>query len=257
MKIIVCIKQVPDKDAKIKINSDGTGIDTTSMKWIVNPFDEFAIEEAVKLKESIPGTLVTVMTLGPKKRVAEVLRVALAMGADEGVVIDAPESIDAITTAKALSAAIKQEASFDLILTGNSAIDDNGSSVGPMLAQILDIPHAAVVTKLSMATSKVVAERTAEGGTKEVSEITLPALVAATKGLNSPRFASLPGRMKANKKQLKELDLGSLGIDSKPSVTFVRYRLPAEKPEAKTLAGPTEQQVSELTRLLRDEAKAL
>jgi electron transfer flavoprotein beta subunit len=257
MKIIVCIKQVPDKDAKIKVAADSLGIDATAIKWMVNPFDEFAIEEAVKLKEATPGATVTVMTLGPKKRVSEVLRVAIAMGADEGVVIDAPETVDALTTAKALSIAIQQESGFDLILTGNAAIDDNASSVGPMLAQILNIPHSSVISKLAVTGNSLTAERTAEGGTKEVSEIQLPALIAATKGLNTPRFASLPNRMKANKKQLKELDLSGLGIEVKPTMSFVQYRLPAEKPAAKTLGGSTEQQVSELIRLLRDEAKAL
>ncbi|MEY4617392.1 MAG: hypothetical protein RJB66_2352 [Pseudomonadota bacterium] len=257
MKIFVCIKQVPDTETKIKIAADLKGIDPSSIKWIVNPYDEYAIEEAVKLKEANAGSTVTVFTVGPKKRAAEVLRTALAMGADEGVVIDSPEFVDPIVCAKALSAAIKQEGAFDIILAGKLAIDDNASSVGPMLAQLLNIPHASVVAKLSVAGSALTAEREVEGGTKEVVQIQTPALISATKGLNTPRYASLPGIMKAKKKVLKELDFAGLGVDGKASTTLTQFRLPAEKPAAKILAGSADQQVSELVRLLRDEAKAL
>lgn len=257
MKIFVCIKQVPDTETKIKIAADSKGIDTSSIKWIVNPYDEYAIEEAVKLKEGNAGSTVTVFTVGPKKRAGEVLRTALAMGADEGVIIDAPETIDPLTTAKALAAAIKQDGGYDLILTGKSAIDDNASSVGPMLAQQLGIAHAAVVTKLTVSPGVVIAEREVEGGTREISQIQTPALIAATKGLNSPRYASLPGIMKAKKKVLKELDLAGLGVEDKSYTVLSQLRLPPEKPAAKILSGAVDQQVSELVRLLRNEAKAL
>lgn len=257
MKLFVCIKQVPDTETKIKIAADSKGIDTSSIKWIVNPYDEYAIEEAVKLKEANPGSTVTVFTVGPKKRAGEVLRTALAMGADEGVVIDSPEMIDPLNTAKALAAAMKQEGGFDLILAGKSAIDDNASSVGPMLAQLLNIPHCSVVAKLSVASEMLTAEREVEGGSKELVQIQLPGLVTATKGLNTPRYASLPGIMKAKKKVLKELDLAGLGIENKSVCTLTNFRLPAEKPAAKILSGAVDQQVTELVHLLRDEAKAL
>lgn len=257
MKIFVCIKQVPDTETKIKISADGNGIDTTSVKWIVNPYDEYAIEEAVKLKEANAGSTVTVFTVGPKKRAGEVLRTALAMGADEGVVIDAPEFIEPLLAAKALAAAIRQEGAFDLILTGKSAIDDNASSVGPMAAQLLGIPHSSVVSKLNLSGGALTAEREVEGGTREISQIQTPALIGATKGLNSPRYASLPGIMKAKKKVLKELDLAGLGVDGKSTISYSQFRLPAEKPAAKILTGAVEQQVSDLVKLLRDEAKAL
>lgn len=257
MKIFVCIKQVPDTETKIKIAADSKGIDTSSIKWIVNPYDEYAIEEAVKLKEANSGSSVTVFTVGPKKRAGDVLRTALAMGADEGVIIDSPEMIDPISTAKALAAAVKQEGGFDLILAGKSAIDDNASSVGPMLAQLLNIPHCSVVAKLSVAGEMLTAEREVEGGSKEVVQIQLPGLVTATKGLNTPRYASLPGIMKAKKKVLKELDLAGLGIENKGACALTNFRLPAEKPAAKLIGGVVDQQVTELVRLLRDEAKAL
>lgn len=257
MKIFVCIKQVPDTETKIKITNEANGIDTTTIKWIVNPYDEYAIEEAVKLKETHPGSTVTVFTLGPKKRVGDVLRTALAMGADEGVLIDAPETLDPLSTAQALAQAIKQEGPFKLIFTGHSAIDDNASSVGPMLAKKLDIPHAAVVSKLTVTADQLTAERNIEGGSKEIFEIRGPALIAATKGLNSPRYASLPGIMKAKKKTLKEHSLESLGLSSNTFYSLSQFQLPPEKPAVKLLGGPIEQQVSELVRLLRDEAKVL
>jgi electron transfer flavoprotein beta subunit len=257
MKIFVCIKQVPDTETKIKVAADSKGIETASIKWIVNPYDEYAIEEAVRLKETHAGSTVTVFTVGPKKRVGEVLRTALAMGADEGVIIDSPEWIDPLLAATALAAAIKQEGVFDLLLTGKAAIDDNASSVGPMLAQLLSISHASVVSKLSVSPEYVVAEREVEGGTKEIVQMKMPALIAATKGLNSPRYASLPGIMKAKKKVLKELDFAGLGVQSSATTNLSNYRLPAEKPAAKLLGGAIDQQISELVRLLRDEAKAL
>lgn len=257
MKIFVCIKQVPDTETKIKILPDSSGIDAATVKWVVNPYDEYAIEEAVKIKESLPGSVVTVITLGPKKRVADVLRTAIAMGADEGIIIDAPESLDPLSTAKALAATIKKEGEFDLILTGQAAIDDNASSVGPMIAQILSIPHSAVISKLTVTNESFLVEREVEGGNKEVVQMQGPALISATKGLNTPRYASLPGIMKAKKKVLKELDLNGLNLEKTLGTKFTHYRLPPEKPATKIISGDASTQVRELVRLLRDEAKAL
>lgn len=257
MKIFVCIKQVPDTETKIKISADSKGIDTAAIKWIMNPYDEYAVEEAIKIKESHPGSSVTVFTLGPKKRVGDALRTALAMGADEGIIIEAPETLDPLSTAKALAQAIKNEGEFDLILAGKSSIDDNASSVGPMLAQILNISHTSVVTKLSINDKSVTVEREVEGGTKEVVQLQMPTLIAATKGLNSPRYASLPGIMKAKKKVLKELDFAGLGVDSVITTHLNQFRLPPEKPATKLITGDVSHQVSELVKLLRDEAKAL
>ncbi|MGE3756178.1 MAG: electron transfer flavoprotein beta subunit/FixA family protein [Pseudobdellovibrionaceae bacterium] len=258
MKIFVCIKQVPDTETKIKIGADKASIDSTGVKWVVNPYDEFAIEEAVKQKEANVGSTVTVFCLGPKKRTADAARTALAMGADEGVLIDAPETVDAFTTAKALASAIKAEGGCDLLLTGKLAIDDNQSAVSQMVAEFLNIPHTGVVAKMTVAGNKVTAEREVEGGTKEVVEMTGPSLIAANKGLNMPRYASLPGIMKAKKKILKELDLVGLGIAADSQKTkFINMSLPPEKPPVKILQGENAQKVSELVRLLRDEAKVL
>ncbi len=257
MKIFVCIKQVPDTETKIKISADGNGIDTNGIKWVINPYDEFAIEEAIRLKEANSGSTVTVFSLGPKKRVSEALRTALAMGADEGVVIDAPENLDSLSTAQLLAASIKQEGLPDLVLTGKLAIDDNAACVSQMLAEGLEVPHSTVVSKLTYQTDKVLVERDIEGGAKEVVKLGLPALVGANKGLNLPRYASLPGIMKAKKKALKEVDGNSLGVTLTPLVRYEKFSLPPEKPAAKILSGEPEAQVAELVKLLRDESKVL
>jgi electron transfer flavoprotein beta subunit len=257
MNIFVCIKQVPDTETKLKIAADGNGIDTNGIKWIMNPYDEFAVEEALKLKESKTGT-VTVFSVGPAKRVAETLRTALAMGADNATVIDAPEGLDTLTTAQTLAAAIRQEGPFDLILTGKVAIDDNAASVSQMLAEILEIPHTTVVSKLEFADQQITVEREIEGGSREIVQLKLPAIVGANKGLNMPRYASLPGIMKAKKKPIKELTLAALNVATdKGRIRFTRFQLPPEKPPVKLIEGSADQQAHQLVQLLHNEAKVL
>jgi len=258
MKVFVCIKQVPDTETKIKLKADQSGIDTTGIKWIMNPYDEYAVEEALKLREAGQCASVHVLSLGPKARVVETLRTALAMGADEATVIDGPEDLDASATSKALAAAIKAEGEFKLVLTGKLAIDDNNSAVSQMLAEHLHIPHASVVSKMSVSAASVLCEREVEGGTREVIELAVPALVAANKGLNLPRYASLPGIMKAKKKVIKEIAFASLDISPQEShYKFVAFQLPPDKPSVKMLAGDAKQQAEQLVSLLRNEAKVI
>ncbi len=258
MKIAVCIKQVPDTETKLKLKADASGIDPAGIKWVINPYDENAIEEAIKTRDANPGSQVFVFTVGPKSRVVDSLRTALAMGSDEAVAIDAPEFFDNYLTSKALANAFAKEGSFDLVLTGKLAIDDNSACVSQMLAEHLKIPHTTVVSKLTIANGTATVERETEGGTKEIVELTLPALVGANKGLNTPRYASLPGIMKAKKKTIKEYDLASLGIDAgKSFVTYSKYELPPEKPPVKMIPGTAQEQALALVNLLRDEAKVL
>lgn len=258
MKIFVCIKQVPDTETKIKINADQTGIDPAGIKWVMNPYDEHAVEEAVKLREATPGAQVFVMTSGPKARASEVLRTALAMGADEGILINSPENLDAYSTAKALAAVIHQEGGGRVVFTGKLAIDDNASSVSQMVAEFLGIPHSTVVSKSTMSTENIVVERDTEGGAREIVQMMLPAVIGANKGLNMPRYASLPGIMKAKKKVLKEIEFSALGVsDADFKIRHVQFSLPPEKPPVKMLAGDAAAQAKELVKLLRDEAKAL
>jgi electron transfer flavoprotein beta subunit len=258
MKIFVCIKQVPDTETKIKIGPDASSIDTNGIKWVVNPYDEFAIEEAVKYKEANAGAQVFVLSVGPSKRVSESLRTALAMGADEGIVVNAPENIDCYSTARALAEVIKAEGGANLIFTGKLAIDDNASSVSQMLAELLGMPHTTVVSKFSMSPEGVSVERDIEGGAKEIVNMKAPAVVAANKGLNMPRYASLPGIMKAKKKVLKEIEFATLNIPATDiKVKYSQFSLPADKPPVKMISGDSAHQATELVHLLRDEAKVL
>lgn len=257
MKIYVCIKQVPDTETKIKIGSDGLQIDTTGIKWVMNPYDEYAVEEAIKLKEKNPGATIYAVTLGPKSRAAEVLRTALAMGCDEGVLIDSSLALDSQPVAQALAKAIKQEGDPKIIFTGKLAIDDNASAVSQMLAEYLEIPHATVVSKFSMTGDDVLVERDGEGGSKEVIQLKTPCVIAANKGLNMPRYASLPGIMKAKKKTLKEIAFDSLGVSLSQKSKIISLELPAEKPPVKMIGGDSAAQVTALVQLLRDEAKVL
>jgi electron transfer flavoprotein beta subunit len=259
MKIFVCIKQVPDTETKIKLKADASGIDATGVKWVVNPYDEFAIEEGIKLKEGGKATSVTVISLGPKARVVDALRTALAMGADEAVVVDAPEDLDPSATAKALAQAIKAEGGdFMYVLTGKLAIDDNAASVSQMLALHLGLPHATVISKLETTDGSCVAERETEGGTREVLQLKLPAVIAANKGLNMPRYASLPGIMKAKKKTIKELTLDAVGVSAADiRVKHSGFKLPPEKPAVKILSGDAGAQAAQLAKLLREEAKVI
>lgn len=258
MKIFVCVKQVPDTETKIKIRPDGAGIDTAGIKWVMNPYDEFAVEEAIKLRDANPGSQIIVATVGPKERATEVLRTALAMGADEALVVHSADSLDAYATAKALAEAIKKEGGAQVVFTGKLSIDSNQSSVSQMLAEFLAIPHATVVSKFQFNKETALVERDIEGGAKEKIQLATPCLVAANKGLNMPRYASLPGIMKAKKKTIKEYDFASLGVsEADRKVSYKQFSLPAEKPAVKLLQGDASTQVTELVKLLRDEAKAL
>ena len=258
MKIFVCLKQVPDTEARIDLKPDQSGITETGFKWIMNPYDEFAVEECVKLKEKSPDAKVIALTIGPKSRAQEVLRTALALGADEAIVVDSSDANDFTMVANALAKVITTEGGADLIFTGKLAIDDNGSAVGPMLATLLKIPHASSVTKIEYtADKKVVVERELEGGSKEVIEMAMPCLIGATKGLNTPRYASLPNIMKAKKKPLKELNGAEFFSESDRKTRFIEFQLPKAKAPVKMLAGEAKSQASELVNLLKNEAKVL
>lgn len=257
MKIFVCLKQVPDTETRIQVKADRSGIEETGVKWIMNPYDEYAVEEALKLKEAKGAGQVTVISVGPKSRVTEALRTAMAMGADDGIVIDTNETLDTLQTAQALAGAIQKEGAFDLILTGKLAIDDNAASVPQIVAEKLGVPHVTVVSKLNH-NGGVQVEREVEGGGREVYMLHGPCVIAANKGLNTPRYASLPGIMKAKKKPLKELTLADVGISAANiKVRLKDFQLPPEKPAVKMLAGDAAAQAKELVRLLMDEAKVL
>lgn len=264
MNTIVCIKQVPDTEAQIKIASDGKSIVKEDIKWVMNPYDEYGVEEALRIKEKSGGT-VTVVGFGPK-RVTESLRTALAMGADKAILISDPaaEGSDAIATAKALAAVIKN-LQYDLIFAGQRGVDEDMGLVGASLAEYLGIPHFSIIVKVEVAGDgkSVKVHRPVEGQTL-VIESALPALITAQKGLNEPRYASLPGIMKAKKKPLEEKNLSALGLNAAEfgvaarKLTVLQLSPPPQRKAGRIVQGDSpEAKAAELAKLLHEEAKII
>lgn len=257
MNLFVCIKQVPDTETKIKLNGDASGIDPAGIKWIVSPYDEFAIEEALRVREKNAGSKVTVISAGPV-RVVESIRTALAMGADEGVHIELPETADNAMTAKAIAAALKKESAADIVFFGKEAIDDGGSQVPQLVAANLDCPAVTVVLGIEYAAGKLKCKREVEGGAFETVEVPTPCVIAAQKGLNEPRYASLPNIMKAKKKEVKALKASDLGVsDADLKIKLKNLQLPPPKQAGKKIEGDAAAQAHELARLLHTEAKVI
>jgi electron transfer flavoprotein beta subunit len=250
VRIAVCIKRVPDSETRIKIASDGKSLDEAGVKFVVNPYDEFAVEEALRRKEQAGAGEVVVLSLGPAAA-QETIRTALAMGADRGVLLQVDRiPADALVVARALAAELKDGA-YDLILFGKLAIDDYNHQVGPMVAELLGLPGVTSVTHLELAEGRGVAEREIEGAV-EVCEFPLPAVLTVDKGLNEPRYPALKGIMAAKKKTLdiKPTALAVGGIE------IMALTLPPERKEGR-IVGEGVAAVPELVRLLREEAKVL
>ncbi len=249
MKIAVCIKRVPDTETRIKIGADGKSIDESGVKFILNPFDEYAVEEALRLQEQAGGEVV-VVCLGTEAS-QETIRTALAMGADSGVLLKVPGlPLDPLMVARALAAELEQ-GSFDIILFGKLAIDDYGQAVGTMVAELLGLPSVSAITRLEVTDNRATAQREVEGAL-EVVEFSLPAVVTAEKGLNEPRYPALRGIMLAKKKplQIKDVDLEQGGIE------VLELALPSER-KAGRIVGEGPDAVPALVDVLRNEAKVI
>ncbi len=261
MKILVLIKRTPDTESRIKLSGDLKSIDYAEIKNIINPYDEFAIEEALQIKERAGDCEVVIATLGSDED-KELIIKGLAMGADRGLLIknDGLANADSLTVAKVLSKAIQAEAP-QLVLCGKQAIDDDNMHVGTMVAELLKWPHVNIVKKLTVNGNTGTAEREIEGGQVECYEFSLPAVIGADKSLNTPRYASLPGIMKAKKKPLDVKTVGDFGLNAGDlsSKTVVRgFAYPPEKPKGKLFKGESvEEMVTKVVKLLREEAKVL
>lgn len=256
MNIIVCIKQVPDTETKIQIGADG--INTANIKWVMNPYDEFAVEEALKFKSLRTGSVVTAITVGPKSRVTEALRTALAMGVDEAIVIDASDAVDSHSAAKALAKAIQGLGPTLMVFTGKQAIDFGNATTTQIIAEYLKLPCALGVSKADYSESHTIVEREVDGGAKEIIQLNGPAVLGANKGLNTPRYASLPGIMKAKKKQIKELSFEALGLTAQDQrLKASGFQLPPDRPSVKMIDGDVKAQAAKLVQMLREEAKVL
>ncbi|RKY88486.1 electron transfer flavoprotein beta subunit/FixA family protein [candidate division KSB1 bacterium] len=248
MKIAVCIKQVPDTETRVQIDSEKNWIKESNVTFVLNPYDEFAVEEALKIKEKNGGEVILVC-LGPERSISAI-RTGLAMGADRAIHIKENRILNGLSVAKALAEILKGM-NCDLILLGKQAVDDDNMQVGPMLAELMNLPSITVVTKLEIADSKVLAEREIEGGL-EIVEAELPAVITAQKGLNEPRYPSLRGIMMAKKKPVEEVELQI--PDSEIEILNMEY--PEPRPEGK-IVGEGPDAVKELVRLLKEEAKII
>ncbi len=250
MKILVTAKRVTDPDVKIKVKSDGSGIATEGIDYKVNPFDEIAIEESIRIKEKNKAEVV-VASIGPKESTKEI-RSGLAMGGDRGILVIADEYLDSNAVAKVLKALVDEEKP-DLVLMGKQAVDGDNNQVGQILAALLGWPQACFASKLELTDgdSKAKVTREVDGGFDHV-EIDLPAVVTADLRLNEPRYASLPGIMKAKRKKINEIELGSMGLDVAPKVVWHKFATPADRQ-----AGEIVPDVPTLVAKLRDEAKVI
>ena len=260
MKILVCVKQVVDTAAKIIVK--GGNIDATGSPRVMNPYDEFAVEEALRIKQRKPDSEITLLSLGPES-FTEVLKNGLAMGADHGIHLKDPafDGLDNLSVAQALANAIAT-LSFDLILCGRQAVDDDMAQIGPALAVLLDIPFVSVITGLKFSEDYTQAQitRQIEGGS-ESFESPLPLLVTCQKGLNEPRLPSLKGIIAAKKKKIQTLDAKSIGFDVHsmgPShVSQVNFSLPPQRKKGLILSGALQESLPELVRLLREDDKVV
>jgi len=260
MKIVVCVKQVPDTETRVQIAPEGNAIVESDINWIVSPYDEFAIEEALKIKEAQGGEVV-VVTVGPD-RAQSALRTGLAMGADSAVhVKDAIlDGADTLATARALAGALKTLAPFDLVLCGQQGVGGDNSQIPGLLAEMLDLPQVTVAVKVEVQDGKAVVEREIEGA-RETWETSLPAVISAQKGLNEPRYAALKGIMAAKRKPVEKIEVARLGIDESADATYsVRaLELPPPKSEGTLIQGEDDPAgaAAQLVNLLRNEAKAI
>jgi len=249
MKILVSIKRVVDFNVKVRVKPDGTGVETANVKMSMNPFDEIAVEEAVRLKEAGVATEIVAVSCGPQAS-QETLRTALAIGADRAVLVETAEELQPLAVAKLLKKIIEKEAP-GLVILGKQAIDDDSNQTGQMLAALLGWPQATFASKLKIEGGKAEVTREVDGGLETIA-IKLPAIVTTDLRLNEPRYVTLPNIMKAKKKTLETLKPDALGVDVKPRLTTLKVVEPAKRKAGVKVADP-----KALLDKLRNDAKVL
>ena len=249
MKILVAVKRVVDYNVKIRVKSDGSGVDLANVKMSMNPFDEIAVEEAVRLKESGVATEVVVVSAGPTQ-CQETLRTALAIGADRAILVETDLELQPLAVAKILKTLCEKEQA-QIIILGKQAIDDDSNQTGQMLASLLDIPQATFASKVVVADGKASVTREVDGGLETIS-ITLPAVITTDLRLNEPRYVTLPNIMKAKKKTLEIMRPEELGIDIAPRLKTLKVEEPPKRS-----AGVMVADVAALVDKLKNEAKVI
>ena len=246
MKVVVPVKRVVDFNVKVRIKPDGSGVDTANVKMSMNPFDEIAIEEAIRLKEAGKATEIVAVSIGPQKA-QETLRTALAMGADRAILVKTDFAVEPLAVAKILKTIADQEKP-DLFILGKQAIDDDSNQTGQMLAALLGWPQATFASKVIIEDGKARVTREVDGGLQTIL-VKLPAVVTTDLRLNEPRYASLPNIMKAKNKPLADIDPTTLGIPLEPRVKVLRTEEPGARKAGRKVAS-----VAELVSILREEA---
>ena len=249
MRILVPVKRVIDYNVKVRVKADNSGVELANVKMAMNPFDEIAVEQALRLKEAGGAEEVVVVSIGPAQN-QETIRTALAMGADRGIHIEASHDIEPLAVAKLLKAVVERETP-GLVLVGKQAIDDDCNQTGQMLAALLGWAQGTFVSALEVAGDKAKIVREVDGGLEHL-EIKMPAIVSVDLRLNEPRYASLPNIMKAKKKPLDSLTVDELGVDISPRLTIVKVEEPAARE-----AGIKVADVKELVEKLKNEAKVI
>ena len=249
MKVLVAVKRVVDYNVKIRVKADQSGVETQNVKFSMNPFDEIAVEEAVRLKESGKATEIIAVSVGPAAA-SETLRTALAMGADRGILVQSDEEVQPLGVAKLLKALVDKEAP-GLIILGKQAIDDDSNQTGQMLAALLGRPQGTFASKVELGADAITVTREVDGGLETVS-LKLPAVLTTDLRLNEPRYASLPNIMKAKKKPIDIVTAADLGVDVAPRLTVLKVEEPAKRS-----AGIKVADVASLVDKLKNEAKVI
>jgi len=249
MRILVPVKRVIDFNVKVRVKADGSGVDLANVKMAMNPFDEIAVEEALRLKEAGIATEVVLVSVGAAQA-ADTIRAGLAMGADRGILVTADGRLEPLAVAKVLRAVVAKEEQ-GLVILGKQAIDDDCNQTGQMLAALLDWPIATFASKVAVADGAATVTREVDGG-HETVRLTLPAVVTTDLRLNQPRYASLPNIMKAKKKPLDETTAADLGVDTAPRLTVIKVSEPPPR-----RAGVKLESVAELVDRLKNEARVL
>jgi electron transfer flavoprotein beta subunit len=258
VRVVVCIKQVPDTEAPIRIRPDGTGIDESGLPFVMNYYDEHATEAGLRLREQFGGT-VTLISVGPE-RARDALRTGLAMGADEAILVSDPRlaAADHLGVARVLAAVIRT-LSWDVVICGKISTDDNAGIVGPALAEFLGVPQATAIAHLEVdaSGSRAVVHREVEGGV-EVLGVPLPAVLTVERSLNEPRYPSLPGIMKAKRTPIRTLTLADLNLDPPPArAVLSRLEPPPARRAGRIVQGDPDEVVGEIVRFLREQARVL
>jgi electron transfer flavoprotein beta subunit len=249
MKILVAVKRVVDYNVKIRVKSDNTGVDIANVKMSMNPFDEIAVEEAVRLKEAGIATEIVVVSAGATQ-CQETLRTALAIGADRAILVETDAELQPLAVAKILKALVEKEQA-QIVILGKQAIDDDSNQTGQMLASLLDVPQATFASKVVVADSKVSVTREVDGGLETIS-LVLPAVITTDLRLNEPRYVTLPNIMKSKKKTLEITKPEELGVDIAPRLKTIKV----EEPQKRS-AGVMVADVAALVDKLKNEAKVI